>query len=81
MENRQARVLVTLKKNILDPQGTAIKHELQMLGYDGIQDVRIGKLIEVSFAAGVPEAERQRLLAEVSDRLFANPVIEDYRID
>lgn len=81
MDSASSRVLVTLKKNILDPQGTAIKHELAALGYQGIKDVRLGKLIEVTFDEGVDPARREALLREVGHKLFANPVVEDFRIE
>lgn len=81
MEASKNRVFVTLKRNILDPQGTAIKRELHSLGYKGIQDVRMGKLIEVSFDAGVDENRKRAMLQEISEKLFANPVIEDFVIE
>lgn len=75
----KALVHVTLKSDVLDPQGKAIQHACKSLGYDGVRDVRQGKLFEVSLDAESPEAAR-RLLAELSDKLLANPVIEDYEI-
>jgi phosphoribosylformylglycinamidine synthase len=70
---------VTLKPDVLDPQGKAIRNACASLGYEGIEDVRQGKLFEIRLAprAGV-DARAQ--LAELCDKLLANPVIEDYEI-
>ncbi len=76
----KARIFVTLKSGVLDPQGEAVKRSLQVLGYDGVQDVRIGKYIEVSLEGNDAEASR-RQLEEMSDKLLANPVIENYRVE
>jgi len=75
----KALVHVTLKSDVLDPQGKAIQHACGSLGYDGVTAVRQGKLFEVSLDAKDEQAARQ-LLAELSDKLLANPVIEDYEI-
>ena len=71
------RVHVTLKKGVLDPQGKAIHHALEGLGFTGVRDVRAGKLIELDLADDVGEAE----VEEMCRRLLANMVIENYRID
>jgi phosphoribosylformylglycinamidine synthase len=70
---------VTLKSDVLDPQGKAIRNACVSLGYEGIEDVRQGKLFEIRLTprAGV-DARAQ--LAELCDKLLANPVIEDYEI-
>lgn len=73
----KARVFVTLKKSVQDPQGTVVRHALDSLGFKGISDVRVGKLVEVSFGCDRAEAERQ--LKEMCEKLLANTVIEDYR--
>ena len=76
----KARVYVTLKKGILDPQGQAVLHALGALGYSGVKGVRIGKLIELDLEThekSTVEAD----LATMGDRLLANPIIEDYRFD
>ena len=75
----RALVHVTLKPDVLDPQGKAIRNACASLGYEGIEDVRQGKLFEIRLAprAGV-DARAQ--LAELCDKLLANPVIEDYEI-
>ena len=76
----RARVFVTLKPSVFDPQGRTIADALQSLGYDSVQDVRQGKYFELDLATA--ERERARTLAaEVADKLLANPVIESYRIE
>ena len=73
----KARVFVTLKSGVLDPQGKAIHHALEGLGFSGVNDVRAGKLIELDLDPGTGEAE----VEEMCRRLLANLVIEDYRIE
>ena len=75
----KALVQVTLKSDVLDPQGKAIRSACGQLGYSAIESVRQGKLFEISLSAK-SEAEARRLLEELADKLLANPVIEDYAI-
>ncbi|MFV9511478.1 phosphoribosylformylglycinamidine synthase subunit PurS [Tepidibacillus sp. LV47] len=74
----KAKVYVTLKNGILDPQGKAVKGALQSLGYDEVADVRIGKLIELQLNTGQREVAEERV-KEMCEKLLANLVIEDYR--
>lgn len=76
----KANVHVTLKRGVLDPQGKAIGHALHSLGFDGVDDVRQGKFIELDLAETDPEAARKAVEA-MCQKLLANTVIEDYRID
>jgi phosphoribosylformylglycinamidine synthase len=76
----KARVEVTLKPGVLDPQGEAVRHALGTLGFDGVGEVRIGKVIEVDLAATDAAAARAEVEA-MCQKLLANTVIEDYRID
>lgn len=76
----RARVFVTLKPSILDPQGKTILGALAALGYEGVEDVRQGKFFELELAAP-SAAEARRLAGEMADRLLANPVIESYRVE
>jgi phosphoribosylformylglycinamidine synthase PurS subunit len=76
----KARVFVTLKPSILDPQGKTIADALHALGYAGVEDVRQGKYFELDLATASAEDARA-LAAEVADRLLANPVIESYRVE
>lgn len=76
----KARVFVTLKPSVFDPQGRTIADALHSLGYTGIGDVRQGKYFEVEIDAGSTE-EAKRLVGDVADKVLANPVIESYRIE
>lgn len=75
----KALVHVTLKPDVLDPQGKAIRHACETLGYAGVRDVRQGKLFEIAIDAGSEDAARA-VVSELCDKLLANPVIEDYEI-
>ena len=76
----RARVFVTLKPSILDPQGKTILGALHSLGYGAVEDVRQGKFFEIDVSAG-SAGEARSLAAEMADRLLANPVIESYRVE
>jgi len=76
----KARVHVTLKPGVLDPQGKAIQHALASLGFAGIDNVRQGKVIELDLAETDPERAR-RSLREMCEKLLANTVIENYAIE
>jgi phosphoribosylformylglycinamidine synthase PurS subunit len=78
---KKARVFVTLKRGVLDPQGSAVNRALHAMGYGEVSDVRLGKLIEVTLDGDAPEAEERRRLDEMCRKLLANTVIEDYRIE
>jgi len=73
----KARVYVTLKNGVLDPQGKAIHHALQGLGFSGINDVRAGKLIELDLADNVSDEDIEGMCR----KLLANMVIENFRIE
>jgi phosphoribosylformylglycinamidine synthase subunit PurS len=76
----QARVFVTLKPSVFDPQGTTVAEALHTLGYAAVRDVRQGKYFELEIDA--PNAdEARRLASEAADKLLSNPVIESYRIE
>lgn len=72
-----AKIKVTLRKSILDPQGKAVEHSFLSLGYDKIKDTRIGKFIELKIDAA-DENEARKMTDEVCSKLLANPVMEDY---
>ena len=76
----KARVTVTLKRGILDPQGQAVLHALGSLGYSGVKDVRMGKLLELDLATN-DRAGAEAELKAMCERLLANTIIEDYRIE
>lgn len=74
------RVHITLKNGVLDPQGKAISNALGSLGFDGVNDVRQGKFIELDIAE-TDEARARESVDSMCKKLLANTVIEDYRID
>jgi phosphoribosylformylglycinamidine synthase len=73
----KARVFITLKSGVLDPQGKAIHHALEGLGFSGVNDVRAGKLIELDLADGTSDSE----IEDMCRKLLANTVIENFRIE
>jgi len=76
----QAKIFVTLRPSVLDPAGTAVQSGLKQLGYDNIEQLRIGKYMELSLTAVDSESARQQV-DQICDRMLANPVIENYRFD
>ncbi len=76
----RARVFVSLKPSVFDPQGTTVTEALHSLGYDTVKDVRQGKYFELEIEAASAD-EARRLASEAADKLLANPVIESYRIE
>ncbi|NEP08178.1 MULTISPECIES: phosphoribosylformylglycinamidine synthase subunit PurS [Okeania] len=76
----QAHIYVTLRPSVLDPAGTAVKSGLAQMGYDNVEQIRIGKYIELMLQA-TDEATAKEQLELICDRLLANPVIENYRFD
>ena len=73
----KARIFVTLKPGVLDPQGKAIRHALDGLGFAGVNDVRAGKLIELDVADGTSDSEIEAMCKQ----LLANMVIENFRVE
>ena len=69
----KARVLIRPKEGILDPQGQTVERALPALGFDGVKEVRVGRMVELD----VPDATR---IGEMCEKLLANPLIEDYEI-
>jgi phosphoribosylformylglycinamidine synthase len=76
-DQMKARVYVMLKNGVLDPQGEAVRHALGSLGFDGVEGVRQGKVIELDLAEGTTEAT----VTEMCEKLLANTVIESYRVE
>lgn len=75
----KATVRITLRPSILDPQGKAIHHALHSLGYPAVNDVRAGKLIELTIDTE-DRAEAERIAREASQKLLANEVMEDFTV-
>jgi phosphoribosylformylglycinamidine synthase len=76
----KARVHITLKSGVLDPQGKAIGHALEALGFEGVTDVRQGKVIEIDLVEEDP-AKARKQVEEMCRKLLANTVIENYVVD
>lgn len=76
----KARVHVTLKPGVLDPQGRAVNHALHSLGFDRVGEVRQGKFFDIELGYEDPAAAKAAL-KEMCDRLLANPVVENYTIE
>jgi phosphoribosylformylglycinamidine synthase subunit PurS len=76
----RVKIFVSLRSGVLDPQGKAIERSLHTLGYGEVQDVRMGKYLELRVEAASREAAESRI-REMCDKLLANPVIEDYRFE
>jgi phosphoribosylformylglycinamidine synthase subunit PurS len=77
----KAKVYVTLKSGVLDPQGKAIKHSVELLGYDGIADIRQGKYFEVALDRSLDPTKAQAVAERLANDVLSNPVIEDYRVE
>lgn len=80
MASFSVRVVVLPKPGVLDPQGTVVSHSLQGLGFQGVKEVRVGKVFDLSMdAPDVPTAEAGA--KEMAQRLLANPVLETFRVE
>ena len=77
----KAKVYVTLKPSVLDPQGKAIHHSIELLGFESVTDVRQGKYFEVQLAEGLSATEATEVASQIAKDVLANPVIEDYRVE
>jgi phosphoribosylformylglycinamidine synthase PurS subunit len=77
----KAKVYVTLKEGVLDPQGKAIQHSVQLMGYGGISDVRQGKYFEIALDSSLAEAEARETAQKMAREVLSNPVIEDFRVE
>jgi phosphoribosylformylglycinamidine synthase subunit PurS len=76
----QAKIYVTLRPSVLDPAGVAVKSGLRQLGYHNVEQVRIGKYIEMTLTSP-DENTARKSLDQMCDQMLANPVIENYRFD
>ena len=77
----KAKVYVTLKPSVLDPQGKAIHHSVELLGFEKINEIRQGKYFEIVLDAELSEAEAKASAEKIAKDVLANPVIEDYRVE
>jgi phosphoribosylformylglycinamidine synthase len=77
----KAKVYVTLKSGVLDPQGKAIQHSVELLGYEGIADVRQGKYFEIALDDSMNEESARELAERMGRDVLSNPIIEDFRVE
>jgi phosphoribosylformylglycinamidine synthase subunit PurS len=76
----KAKVYVNLKPGVLDPQGKAIQHSVELLGYSGISDIRQGKYFEIALD-GLNQSQAQESMERMAREVLSNPIIEDYRVE
>lgn len=76
----KATVVVRLKPEVLDPQGDAVRKALAKLGFDGVKNVRIGKIVEIEIDDASKHANLKQELSKMADEMLANPVIEDFEV-
>ena len=77
----KAKVYVSLKPGVLDPQGKAIQHSVELLGFSGIEDVRQGKYFEISLEQDADRDVARESVARMAREVLSNPIIEDYRVE
>ncbi|MBC8477974.1 MAG: phosphoribosylformylglycinamidine synthase subunit PurS [Candidatus Delongbacteria bacterium] len=77
---KSARLYISLKPDILDPQGKTVHHALETLGFDAVASCRVGKYIELAFP-DLPTEEITRRVGEMCERLLVNPVMETWRVE
>ena len=77
----KAKIYITLKPSVLDPQGKAIHHAVETIGYRGIQDVRQGKYFEITLDSQLSEDDARASIERMAHDVLSNPVIEDYRVE
>src|ERR1051325_3046787 len=76
----KAKVYVNLKSGVLDPQGKAIQHSVELLGFSGISDVRQGKYFEISLDGSLDNERARESIEKMAREVLLNPIIEDYRV-
>jgi phosphoribosylformylglycinamidine synthase len=77
----KAKIIITPKKAVLDPQGKTVQTALEHMGYTGVTGVHIGKYIEIDLAPGTDRAAASKALNDAAFKLLSNPVIEDYKLE
>jgi phosphoribosylformylglycinamidine synthase PurS subunit len=77
----KAKVYVNLKSGVLDPQGKAIQHSVELLGFSGISDVRQGKYFEISLDGALDDSQAREQVEKMAREVLSNPIIEDYRVE
>jgi phosphoribosylformylglycinamidine synthase subunit PurS len=77
----KAKIIITPKKAVLDPQGKTVQNALEHMGYAGVTGVHVGKYLEIDLAPGIDKESATKALDEAARRFLSNPVIEDYRLE
>ena len=77
----KAKIIITPKKAVLDPQGKTVQSALEHMGYTGVTGVHVGKYIEIDLAPGTERAAAQTALNDAAHKFLSNPIIEDYRLE
>jgi phosphoribosylformylglycinamidine synthase PurS subunit len=77
----KAKVFVSLKPGVLDPQGKAIQHSIELLGFTGIADVRQGKYFEIALQDSADQEQARESVTRIAREVLSNPIIEDYRVE
>ena len=77
----KAKIIITPKKAVLDPQGKTVQSALEHLGYQDVAAVHVGKYIEIDLAPGTDRAAAQSALNDAAHKFLSNPIIEDYRLE
>ena len=77
----KAKVYVNLKAGVLDPQGKAIQHSVELLGFSGIEDVRQGKYFEIALDDSVDTQRARESMEKMAREVLSNPIIEEYRVE
>ena len=77
----KAKIIITPKKAVVDPQGKTVQGALEHMGYTGVAGVHIGKYIEIDLAPGTDKAAASKALNDAAHKLLSNPIIEDYKLE
>jgi len=77
----KAKIIVTPKKAVVDPQGKTVQNALEQMGYKGINAVHVGKYIEIDLAPDADKPAAQRALNDAAHKFLSNPIIEDYKLE
>jgi phosphoribosylformylglycinamidine synthase len=77
----KAKIIITPKKAVVDPQGKTVQSALEQMGYQGVAAVHVGKYIEIDLAPGTDKAAAQQALNDAAHKFLSNPIIEDYKLE
>jgi phosphoribosylformylglycinamidine synthase len=77
----KAKIIITPKKAVVDPQGKTVQSALEHMGYTGVTAVHVGKYLEIELAPGTDRETARKALDEASHKFLSNPIIEDYRLE